>query len=130
MKQYFVGVDVSKNKLDFAIDNTKLFKSFDNDEFGIKTAISWLENNTNNSIKIVIESTSWYHWLVCLLLSESNYEVCLINPLITKKYQKSSIRDSKNDKIDAYRLAEIAKLESGLPKFFDSRETLRGYILY
>ena len=126
MKQYFVGVDVSKNKLDFAIDNTKLFKSFDNDEFGIKTAISWLENNTNNSIKIVIESTSWYHWLVCLLLSESNYEVCLINPLITKKYQKSSIRDSKNDKIDAYRLAEIAKLESGLPKFFDSRETLRN----
>jgi len=124
--KYFVGIDVSKAKLDFAIDNSKLFKGFENNEEGIREAIQWLRSNVNGHVKIIVESTSWYHWLVCLFLSEEGYDIRLINPIITRKYQKSSIRDSKNDKIDAFRLAEIAKLESKLPKFFDSRESLKN----
>jgi transposase len=51
--------------------------------------------------------------------------VKVINPIITKKYQRASIRNSKTDRIDAQRLAEIGLLESDLPDFFDSRENLK-----
>jgi len=125
MKRNYVGIDVSKDKLDFAIKDGST-KQVANSEEGINKALVWLKTEAKHNPKVVVESTSWYHWLVCLLLTENNYDVRLINPLITKKYQKSSIRDAKNDKIDAYRLAEIGYLESGLAKFFDSRQELKN----
>ncbi len=121
----YVGIDVAKDKLDFAI-NTNKTRTFPNSEIGVAKAIKWLKEYAPNSPKIIIESTSWYHWIACLALSEANYDVRLINPLITKKYQRSFIRDAKSDRIDAFRLAEIGKLEPNLPKFFDSRETLKN----
>jgi transposase len=125
MRKNFVGIDVSKAKLDFAIGSEKT-STFKNSEEGILEAIKWLEENTSHPLKIVIESTSWYHWVACLMLKEEGFDVRSINPIITKKYQRSSIRDCKNDRIDAIRLAEIAKLEPNLPKFFDSRGSLKN----
>jgi len=126
MKRIYVGIDVSKDKLDFALKDGAS-KTFANSEEGIKKALTWLKANTQGSCsKIIVESTSWYHWLVCLLLTDNGYDVRLINPLLTKKYQKSSIRDAKCDKVDAYRLAEIGYLENDLPRFFDSRQELRN----
>lgn len=125
MRKNFVGIDVSKAKLDFAI-GSEITSTFKNSEEGIQEAIKWLKKNTSHPLKIVIESTSWYHWVACLMLKEEGFDVRSINPIITKKYQRSSIRDSKTDRVDAIRLAEIAKLEPNLPKFFDSRETLKN----
>jgi len=125
----YIGIDVSKEKLDFAFMEWK-HKVFSNSEWGIQQAIIWIEENVrmkeiqNTDIHIVVESTSWYHWLACIMLRNENFQVHLINPLITKKYQKSSIRDAKSDKVDAYRLAQIWKFESNLPLFFDSHESL------
>jgi transposase len=55
---------------------------------------------------------------------EKGKQYGVINPLLTKKYERSSIRGSKTDRIDAKRLAEIGLLESDLPDFFDSRQSL------
>jgi transposase len=124
-----VGIDVAKSKVDIAIRfqdsqyQSQVFKN-ETEEDMIKL-LEWLqENDVQPSTPIVIESTGSYHWLCCIVLSEQKHTVHLINPLLTKKYQKASIRGAKTDKIDAKRLADIACLESGLPLFFDSRETL------
>jgi len=124
-----VGIDVAKLKVDVAIlkkDSQTLTKKFSNQsEEDIKELIVWLrENEVSNKIPIIIESTGSYHWLPCLLLSENEFKVHLINPLITKKYEKSSIRGAKTDNVDAKRLAEIGIIEKDLPLFFDSRESL------
>lgn len=123
MKTY-TGIDVSKAKLDICvkdIEGTILHsQTFPNTDKGVEM----LQKRIPKESKIVIESTSHYHWLVCLKLSELFFEVSVINPLLTKKYERSSIRGAKTDIIDARRLADIARIESDLTPFFDSKEVL------
>lgn len=124
-----VGIDVAKAKVDVAIlwnmteTKSKQFKNQTEDD--MKELVAWLkENNVSKDIPIIVESTGSYHWLSCLLLSEAGFCVHLINPLITKRYERSSIRGAKSDTVDAKRLAEIGIIEKNLPLFFDSRESL------
>ncbi len=123
---YIFGIDVSKAKLDIA-NEEGFSKKVANTESGIAVMtehISKITNDDTSSIMIIIESTGSYHWLVCLELASKGFDVRLINPLITKKYQKSSIRDAKSDTVDALRLAEIGRLEKHLSHFIDAKETL------
>lgn len=124
-----VGIDVAKHKIDLAIrmtnDQYHSSVSPHQTEEDIIQIIEWFnQHGVTTETPIIIESTGSYHWLVCLLLSEYGYRVHLINPLITKQYQRGSIRGSKTDPIDAKRLADIGVHEGQLPLFFDSRETL------
>jgi transposase len=125
----FVGIDVSKASLDVALrcdGHPPVTHRFNNDRDGIEALIAWVDEYGAQQAIIVVESTGSLHWLLCLLLVDSNHDVRLINPLLTKKYQRSSIRNAKTDRIDALRLADIARIEDDLPPFFDSRETLQG----
>jgi transposase len=74
----------------------------------------------------VIESTGHYHLLPSLMLTEAGYRVNCINPIITKRYQQSSIRNAKTDPIDAARLAQIGFLEPNLPVFSADRASLEA----
>lgn len=126
-----VGIDIAKAKIDVAIiekTGEVVNRQFPNQrEKDIEKAIEWLvENGMENDTPIVVESTGSYHWLTCLVISEKGYKVHLINPLITKKYERSSIRGAKTDTVDAKRLAEIGIIEKDLPIFFDTRESLRN----
>ena len=122
------GIDVSKETLDTALlldDGQTLQHTFANNEAGIQKMLKWLSKHKfPGTLPIVIESTGSLHWLACLLLVEQSYSVRLINPIITRKYQAGSIRNTKTDSVDATRLAEIGKLEHSLPCFFDAREQL------
>jgi len=124
-----VGIDVAKAKIDVCIlwstSETKTKQFPNKTQKDMEKLIAWLKKHdiqTNTSI--VVESTGSYHWLSCLLLSENGFRVHLINPLITKRYERSSIRGAKTDTVDAKRLAEIGIIEADLPLFFDSRESL------
>ena len=123
-----VGIDVSKTKIDVAIltDTTETkTKRFAQTEKELRELVLWLkECGVQKDTPIVVESTGSYHWLSCLLLSEAGYLVHLINPLLTKRYERSSIRGAKTDTVDAKRLAEIGIIEQDLPLFFDTRESL------
>lgn len=123
MKTY-TGIDVSKGKLDVCIKDEKgdiyFSETFPNTETGVEK----MQKKIPKESKIIVESTSHYHWLVCLKLSESLFEVYVINPLLTKKYERASIRGAKTDAIDACRLADIARMENNLTSFFDSKEML------
>jgi transposase len=124
-----VGIDVAKAKIDVCIlrDMTETeSKQFPNEsEKDMGELIHWLtENRVQEDTPIIVESTGSYHWLSCLLLSEHGFQVHLINPLITKRYERSSIRGAKTDTVDAKRLAEMGVIEKDLPLFFDSRESL------
>lgn len=124
-----VGIDVSKATIDVAIrfsGTEHELCTFSNlSEVDILECIAWLQSHSVKAdTPIIVESTGSYHWLVCLLLSQEGFSVRLINPLITKKYQRASVRGSKTDTIDSKRLAEIGVIEADLPAFFDSRDSL------
>lgn len=116
-----IGIDVSSLKLDLAIrfaDARYLDASFENNRKGIKSLLSALKRQeTAAAAPLVIESTGDYHLQSALMIKENNYLVKVINPIITKKYQKSSIRNAKSDPIDARRLSDIATLEQSLSDF-------------
>lgn len=116
-----VGVDVSKDKLDLAIrlsNKNYVESSFPNNSGGIKQVCVFLKKQeATDAAPIVIESTGDYHLQSAIMIKQSAFNVKLINPITTKRYQKSSIRNAKTDKIDAKRLADMATLEQDLPNF-------------
>ena len=69
------------------------------------------------SVPCILESTGMYHLPVALMVTNAGYRVNCINPLITKRYQRSSVRNAKTDTIDALRLATIGVQEVDLPIF-------------
>lgn len=124
-----VGIDVAKAKIDVAIlmegfeIKTKQFPNQTQED--MESLAAWLtENGVREDTPIIVESTGTYHWLTCIILCEQGFKVHLINPLITKRYERSSVRGAKADTVDARRLAEIGIIEEDLPLFFDSRESL------
>jgi transposase len=123
-----VGIDVGKAKLDVAClrsDRTTLHEIFSNTEKGIDALARFLKRQgTAATVPCVLESTGDYHLLAALKLTERGYLVKCINPLITSKYRRASVRDAKSDKIDCTRLAEIGLLEANLPDFADTRESV------
>jgi len=118
--EFFVGIDVSKNELDFAVQQGKTFlfhREIGNEPESIKAFIKELERQAGFRLDKAIfcmEHTGIYsnHLLSCLHKRKAH--VCLESATHIKK-SLGNIR-GKNDKIDAMRIAEYA---------YDKREKLR-----
>lgn len=107
----FVGIDVASEKHgyymmshlgEFSIDvctienNTTGYSKLQED---IK---AFSENTKDNEIHIALESTGHYSHNILHTLVSQEFEVMLINPLLTNMTSKSSsVRKTKTDKIDA-----------------------------
>jgi len=120
-KAISVGIDVSKESLDVAVlfgDESNLIKPFDNSKQGLKILVGWLnQQGVTRSTPCVIESTGDFHLPSAITLTNNKFTVNVINPIITKQYQRATVRDAKTDKIDALRLARIGIMEQGLKPF-------------
>jgi transposase len=120
-----VGIDVGKAKLDVACmrpDKSMVHQVFNNNPKGISSLKSFLkQQRTAATVPCTLESTGRYHFLVSLSLIEAGYTVNCVNPIITKKYMKATIRDAKSDKIDCKRIAELGYNEPNLQKFTTTR---------
>lgn len=116
-----VGIDVAKHKFDVAFlahDQTVQLFTFPNTAAGITDCITALNTQgTAATVPCVLESTAMYHLRIALMLTSAGFCVNCINPLITKKYQRASIRKAKTDRVDALRLAQIGLIEPGLRRF-------------
>lgn len=123
-----IGIDVSKATLDFAClqeNRTAFGGQRNNTPEGISGWIQELETHgIPKSTPCVLESTGIYHIPVSLMLTSAGYTVNCINPIITKAYQRASVRGSKTDTIDAERLAHIGLREPNLPIFRATKEVL------
>lgn len=123
-----VGIDVSKKTLAVALKTSQreyLDTSFENTQGGITDLISYLKTQkTAYTVPCVIESTGDFHLLSSCMLKEEGYEVKCINPIITHQYQRATIRNAKDDRIDAQLLANIGTNEPKLLNFTASKEDL------
>ena len=123
-----VGINVGKAKLDVACmhqDRKMVHQVFSNNVKGIRSLRSFLkQQRTASTVPCTLKSTGAYHLLVALSLSEMGYRVNCVNPIITKKYMKATVRDAKSDKIDAKRIAELGYHEPDLQRFTATREDI------
>ena len=118
--EFFIGIDVSKNELDFSVQQGKCFlfhREISNEPAGIKAFVKELKQLPGfemNKAVFCMEHTGIYnnHALSCLHEKKGN--ICL-EAASQIKNSLGNIR-GKNDKVDSMRIAEYA---------YRNRESLR-----
>lgn len=56
-------------------------------------------------VRVVLEATGAYHFPVVTFLHQAGIFVCVVNPLVMKKYAGTALRKGKTDKLDSIRIA-------------------------
>lgn len=108
----FVGIDVASDKHDFFITNelgevySKRSITIDNSILGFKklhkSIIEFCEAKNDYKVRIGLESTGFYHLNIIKYLLDNNFEVMLINPILTNMFKKSKrVHKAKTDNIDS-----------------------------
>lgn len=96
----FVGVDVSKAKLDFAFGDGKTSREIKNNrEQIVEEFIGRIESPSTTIV--VMEATGGYEALLVTLLHAHGIAVAVVNPRRVRDFASSIGRDAKTDPIDA-----------------------------
>jgi len=111
MKKYslFVGIDISKLKIDVAIHGSSQHKVFENNPSGFKAMAGWI--NSIASLKecfFCMEHTGIYAIPLCYYLNGHQYSYTLVPALAIKK--SLGIQRGKNDKADARAIAKFISI--------------------
>jgi transposase len=103
----FIGIDVSKGRLDVALAPAGVTFAVTNDKKGHKTLLKKLIGLDVGVI--VLEATGKYHRGVHLVLHEKGLPVCVVNPYRSRKFADALGELAKTDKIDAKVLARYGE---------------------
>lgn len=105
-KEIFVGVDVSKETLDVAINGTRNHVRIANGSEGFKQLQSWLKslNVELNQCWFVMEYTGGYEYRLVQFLQSKEVQFTRVPGLAIKK--SLGMQRGKSDKIDSARIAE------------------------
>ena len=144
MKNLFIGIDFSKEKVDVAIiyaegiveTSERVFNEFKNSVSGYKQLIKWVDKNANGidpSMWLFCgENTGDYSKPLCNHLYGRGYDIWLENAKCIK--DASGIRRLKSDRADATMIAEYAMRNHdkavGYEPLSESLTQLREYYLY
>lgn len=106
---FYLGVDVSKKKLDcMLLDDTngKLkSKSLSNTKAGFEELIGWLAENKAPDAHVVMEPTGVYHEPAALALTDAGLTLSLVNPAQLRQFAQGLGVKNKTDKADSTVLA-------------------------
>lgn len=108
---YSIGIDVGKKEMVACVRRsdgvTKPSISLSNNSAGLKKFLHQIDNHGKET-PILFESTGPYHWQWARELSRAGWNARVVNPILTKKVTRLSIRKRKTDKVDAEHLAFLA----------------------
>jgi transposase len=106
---FYLGVDVSKKKLDCMLLNStngKLkSKSLSNTKAGIEELIEWLAENKAPEAHVIMEPTGVYHEPAALALTDAGLKLSLVNPAQLRRFAQGLGVKNKTDKADSTVLA-------------------------
>jgi transposase len=103
----FIGIDVSKARLDVAIRPTGERESFSNDKAGIKALVKRLSKA--QPTLIVLEATGGFERQVAQALVRAELPVVVVNPRQVRDFAKATGQLAKTDSIDADVLAHFGE---------------------
>lgn len=106
----YVGIDVSKAKLDVCLLPSGQACVFDNNPAGIRQMLELLQKQPR-VVRCLLEATGRYERRAAADLMEAGFNVVVVNPRQARDFARSLGRLAKSDTIDARSLAEFAKLE-------------------
>jgi transposase len=103
----FIGIDVSKARLDVAIRPSGQTESVSNDTAGIEALVKRLSEN--RPALIVLEATGGVERAVTRALASAELPVVVVNPRQVRDFAKATGQLAKTDRIDALVLARFAE---------------------
>lgn len=103
----FVGIDVSKAKLDVHVLAESKSFSVPNDKQGFEALAQRLPQA--GQCLIVVEATGGYERQLTLYLIERNHQVAVVNPKRVRDYARATGAQAKTDRIDALILARFGQ---------------------
>jgi transposase len=103
----YVGIDVSKDRLDVAVCGEKPCLDFANSKRGIVKLVKQLL--VRKPKLIVVEATGGYEDVVVLALFEAGLPVALVSPQRVRQYARAKGLLAKTDRLDAQILADYGK---------------------
>lgn len=108
MDDNFIGFDVSKRFFDYAYikENNQWF--FQQLEYNKKGLTQLIKSLPKNSV-CVMEATGPYYIKLARTLNDYGYRVCVVNPLVIRRYSQMLLRRTKTDKADAKIIAMYGK---------------------
>ncbi len=107
----FVGIDVSKAKLDVAVRAGQQLgqRVFANSAAGYQQLCDWLACFAAKAVHICLEATGCYSPPVAAFLEQAGYRVSILNPAVLVDYRRSLNLRRKSDALDASLLARYAQ---------------------
>lgn len=107
MKQVFVGIDVSKDRLDIFVRPSGEAFSVRRDEEGLAALIERLRGLQPRLV--VLEATGGYEAMVAAALVAVDLTVVVVNPRQIRDFARATGRLAKTDKLDAEAIARFAE---------------------
>ena len=121
-----VGLDVSKDTVAACFSQQEIgkpfrvlsSKTFSIHALGFQKLHAWIEKQHVKTVTLhlLMEATGVYYEELAYFLNNAQYRVTVLLPIKTHAYAKSLDYKSKNDKIDAKKLAQMS-LERELPQW-------------
>ena len=109
----FVGIDVSKAKLDVCVSPGGELRTFANDPAGRLKLVACAQ--ALGPVLLVLEATGGYERPALLALQDAGLAVALVNPRQVRDFAKGLGQFAKTDALDAAVLAQFARLASPPP---------------
>lgn len=115
----FIGIDVSKSKIDVFIYSLSIYNQFDNNSTGFNKMVRWINKTIGQqktNILYAFEHTGLYSLSLSVFLDEKKEKFTVIPGLELKRSR--GIARGKSDNIDARAIAEYA---------YEKRERIKLY---
>lgn len=109
-----VGIDVSKDSLDVAVESGGPALKAGNDAAGIDAVLQHLKPLRTSLV--LLEATGGYEAAVACALQAVGHEVVVINPRQARDFARAMGRLAKTDALDAAVLAQLAKVINQDPR--------------
>ena len=106
-----IGIDISKQTFDVCIRREKKINHliFDNNLKGFKHFLREVDSSIDY---VVMEASGPYYVNLASFLNASKIKVCVVNPLIVKRFSQMKFYRAKTDKKDAQTIMEYGETES------------------
>jgi len=123
----FIGIDVSKNKLDVYDTKNEKFYSVSNDQKGINHLIELFKPSAD--LLVLIDLTGGYEYLVTAAFFQEGFNIHKAQGLNVKQFVRSFGQKAKTDKIDAKMLTIYgAKMQESLRLYQPNDNQLKELI--
>jgi transposase len=106
--ELYVGIDVSKERLDIAVSSQSDRWSVSNDEVGISEVVNRLLKL--NPVLVVLEATGGLEVPVTAAMATASLPVVVVNPRQVRDFAKAKGKLAKTDTIDAQTLAQFGEV--------------------